>query len=221
MKRRQFIWAGIGIPLAGCTGSEETGPKDSDGDGMIDSRDYAPQDSEVQEKEDLNKNSNEGANTGEKDGETSTEMKTTSTIESSTAESPTTEPETEFPSHSGTHSISGGEDFWSLELDIPVDFEIQYTVTNRKSKKYDFDVFVFSSAEYDDYKAKAGGGRTNPDAINKASVENVKEAGKRTAVLSAGVYYFVVDNTDIGNAGDWGTEATRKVYVELFTNRIK
>lgn len=52
LRRRYLsVVASIGtVGLAGCSGS---GPTDSDGDGMIDSEDYAPQDSDVQEKSDV------------------------------------------------------------------------------------------------------------------------------------------------------------------------
>lgn len=199
MKRRQFLGAGSAVVFTGCTASRESETKDSDEDGMIDSKDYAPQDPAVQEKEDVNKGSDGGSDTGDNGGAGSGGA------------------DTEFPSHNGVHSISGGEDFWSMELDIPVEFVIEYTVTNQKESDYDFDVFVFDKGEFEDYRSKVGGGSTNPNAINKASVENVKERGERTATLSAGVYYFVVDNTDIGDAGDWGSEETRKVRVELAT----
>lgn len=196
MNRRQVIVSATAVTLAGCITGEDSEVSDSDGDGVVDSEDYAPQDPEVQEKEDMADGSNGASPSDGSSGDNE---------------------EADFPSHSGTHSISGGEDFWSMELDIPVKFEIDYTVTNQKEPKYDFDVFVFDKGEYQDYKSRVGGGATNPNAINKASVENVKEEGERTATLSAGVYYFVVDNTDIGDAGDWGAEDTRKVRVELST----
>ncbi len=55
MQRRRFLTAGgaLGITaLAGCSGSDDS-VQDSDGDGVIDSQDYAPNDPEVQEKADL------------------------------------------------------------------------------------------------------------------------------------------------------------------------
>ena len=54
MRRRMFLTIGgsAGIAsLAGC--SDENGVKDSDGDGLIDSQDYAPKDPDVQQKADL------------------------------------------------------------------------------------------------------------------------------------------------------------------------
>lgn len=54
MRRRRFLTIGgsAGIAsLAGC--SDDSGVKDSDGDGLIDSQDYAPKDPDVQQKADL------------------------------------------------------------------------------------------------------------------------------------------------------------------------
>lgn len=56
--RRQLLWA-VGLPLVGgITGCSElrefrNDTRDTDGDGVIDSEDYAPRDPEVQEKSDL------------------------------------------------------------------------------------------------------------------------------------------------------------------------
>jgi len=54
MKRRHFLTSSCALTtaIAGCTGSSND-IQDSDGDGVIDSEDYAPQDPEVQEKSDL------------------------------------------------------------------------------------------------------------------------------------------------------------------------
>lgn len=50
MERRRFISA-TGLSLfvlgAGCSGSDENTIQDSDGDGVIDSEDYAPNDPDV------------------------------------------------------------------------------------------------------------------------------------------------------------------------------
>jgi len=175
---------------------------------MVDSEDYAPNDPEVQEKQDVNGGSSNGDSGGAADTEAATSKPTTA---------PAAGSDIDFPSHSGTHSISGGKDFWSMKIDIPAEFLLEYTVENKKKEKFDFDAFVFDPAEYQDYRSKVGGGSTNPNAINKASVENVKDVGERSVTLAAGVYHFVVDNTDIGDAGDWGSEETRTVHVELTT----
>lgn len=53
MNRRRFICAaGVTLSLAGCLGSDDS-VQDSDGDGVIDNQDYAPNDPLVQDKSDL------------------------------------------------------------------------------------------------------------------------------------------------------------------------
>lgn len=63
MKRRQFLYStfsagGIGA-LAGCPGlNQGNNIEDTDGDGVIDSEDYAPRDPDVQERSDISSSSN-------------------------------------------------------------------------------------------------------------------------------------------------------------------
>ena len=59
-KRKVLRLCGVSVAcgLAGCSGvlggdDEENDTKDTDGDGVIDSEDYAPQDPDVQEKSDI------------------------------------------------------------------------------------------------------------------------------------------------------------------------
>lgn len=53
MGRREAITGAAAALLAGCSQISGSNVQDSDGDGMIDSEDYAPSDPEVQEKSDL------------------------------------------------------------------------------------------------------------------------------------------------------------------------
>ncbi|SDQ51650.1 hypothetical protein [Halopelagius longus] len=152
--------------------------------------------------------------------ETSTAEPTDAPTEEPTdtpTETQTPEPSSNYPSYSGTQTISGDDDYWSFELDISNDFVLEYTVTNQKSHDYDFDAFIFDRAEYKDYLNKVQGGDANPDAINDASVEGVQSSAQTEVGLYAGQYYFVVDNTDIGDAGDVGHEETRSVEIDLET----
>jgi len=236
VNRRQYAAqvAGLVALLAGCTGNEDDDISDSAGDGVIDSEDYAPNDPAVQEKSDFQPDSpqqTEQPTTTSTEEPTTREPTTTTTTATerpptptptTTTEIPTTTtlPNSAFPSHSGTHTITAGEDYWSTKISLPVKFELQYSVSNQRAKKYDFDVFVYSEQQYKNYKAKIGGDVLSlPDPISRASLQNVKEGGRRSTILSSGVYYFVIDNTDIGDAGDWGAEADRKVHVELTTKR--
>lgn len=123
----------------------------------------------------------------------------------------------DFPSYSGTVTISGDDDFWSFALDMANKFNLSYTVTNTKSDDFDFDVFVFSQQEYNNYVGTVQGNDSSPDAIDSASSEGIRESASKNVELEAGTYYFVVDNTDIGDAGDIGSEETREVQVELQT----
>ena len=54
MDRRRFLGSVAGaVTVAGCTGGDDTGAEDSDGDGVADAEDYAPKDPDVQAKSDL------------------------------------------------------------------------------------------------------------------------------------------------------------------------
>ncbi|WP_209452128.1 hypothetical protein [Halosimplex halophilum] len=69
MERRQFIGSATllgATVLSGCSdlGDSENGVQDSDGDGVIDSEDYAPNDPDVQEKSDLQSTSTPSASDG-------------------------------------------------------------------------------------------------------------------------------------------------------------
>lgn len=243
MKRRQVVAAGIVALSTGCLGLDSS---DADGDGVIDMEDYAPNDPDVQQKDDVDDGTPTLAERDQTasgtpsdeptptptDSPTATDSPTPTATDSPTATaSPTDSPTptasptatpgsgSGFPSHDGTHAISGRDDYWAMKLESAVDFVLEYTVTNRRTGRYDFDVFVFDSQGFEDYKAKVGGAFTDPTPIGRASVENVKTSGSRTARLPGGTYHFVVDNTDVGGAGDWGAEATRRVHVALSTRR--
>lgn len=110
MNRRRFLQAiTCTTPLvAGCTGSDESADKqieDSDGDGVIDSQDYAPNDPDVQEKSDLKSTTRATASTEQTVETTATTAKTTTettaatiaettATEATTAEATTTTAET-------------------------------------------------------------------------------------------------------------------------------
>lgn len=209
--RRYYLTAAIssaGI-VAGCIGVGNE--RDSDGDGVSDDQDYAPNDPQVQAKSDLEDGDTLQANPDDESNGGSDSNANTDT------ETATATQTFEFPSHEGEHRITGGDDYWFIELSIPRPFVLKYTVRNLESDERDFDVFVFDESEFEDYQTRVSGGLALPDAINKASSENVKERASRTVQLSQGTYYFVVDNTDIGDAGDFGGEDPRVVKVTLTT----
>lgn len=100
MNRRRLLLlatSGAGATLAGCSSeNDEPDIKDSDGDGVIDSEDYAPQDPEVQKKSDI---------------------KTTATITPTRTPSPTPSPTpTATPSPTplpSENQLSVASEYWS------------------------------------------------------------------------------------------------------------
>lgn len=237
MNRRSFLVAtsSLSIPMiAGCLGSGEgERVKDSDGDGVIDGEDYAPNDASVEEKSDVQ---SAGANQrGNSEGEqakretpdstpaetttTETTEETTTTATETTTEETTTE-KTDYPSHRGTYRITGDQDYWSWEFSVAERFDLAYAVRNERPSKYDFDALLFTPDEFEDYRTKVGGDDASPDSIDTASLEEVSTEGSRRVTLDAGTYHFVIDNTDISDAGDFGEEATRRVSVAIVTKEI-
>jgi len=95
LSRRNLLLAGAGMltASAGCTSDEDDGVQDSDGDGVIDSEDYAPRDPDVQSKEDV-----EGTPTPTRETATSTTTRTTT--RSTTQQTTTTVTTTESASES-------------------------------------------------------------------------------------------------------------------------
>lgn len=85
MNRRAYLCTiGLGLSgsTAGCTGDDESNVQDSDGDGVIDSDDYAPRDPEVSRKSDL---STPEATPSVTEPATETRSITATSIESSTS----------------------------------------------------------------------------------------------------------------------------------------
>jgi hypothetical protein len=130
----------------------------------------------------------------------------------------TVDPETvDFPSHTGTHTITNEDGYWSFTVDVPVTFRLSYTVENRRDTERDFDVFVFTAEEFQTYKTRVDGGGGNPSWIPGLAAQLVRDSASKQQTLSPGTYHVVVDNTDIGGATEFGPESTREVYVEIET----
>ncbi|MFB6074350.1 MAG: hypothetical protein ABEJ89_05005 [Haloarculaceae archaeon] len=199
--------------VAGCTSGEEGGDstiRDSDGDGVIDSEDYAPRDPEVQERSDVT-----GGN-GETDGGTATggegggtETATPTAIERR---------DLTYPSHSGTHTITARSNYWAWEFGVDAPFVLEYRVVNLRDENYDFDVLLYPPDRFAEYRAIATEQREGirPQYV-EGSAPGVRSGAEATVRFEAGTYYLVVDNTDLSDAGDWGTEDTRRVRVEART----
>jgi len=119
----------------------------------------------------------------------------------------------EFPNYSGDVSISGDGDYWSFKIQMDASFGLRYTVRNLKSEEYDFDVFVLRSNQYDNYLQEVRDSGPAIEEIEALSSQGVRSEAQKSGELDAGTYFFVVDNTDIGDAGDFGGESTREVTI--------
>jgi len=206
MRRRKFI-ATSTLLLAGC--SEQSGSdsdvQDSDGDGVIDTEDYAPNDADVQEKSDM---SDSGESSTQTDTPTDTPPDTPTDTPTAT-ETPAgfSYDKTEFVPGPGYYSVSFGRDS---------QFIINWTVTNQRSSEYDFDVVLMSESEFQTYVDYVNDESSHrPEYYADGSRMGVTDEATRTATLAAGDYRLVVDNSDYGDAGDVGDEASRKVRIQL------
>jgi hypothetical protein len=105
--RRRFLTAATGAVagLSGCSGGDSDDIEDSDGDGVIDSEDYAPSDPSVQEKSDLQQSATQAARTAD---QPVTARETPTATPSPTA-TPTPRPTPE-PGPDTSDSFSGGRE---------------------------------------------------------------------------------------------------------------
>lgn len=126
--------------------------------------------------------------------------------------------DSDFPRYSGTVAISGDDDYWSFKIQMESSFGLRYTVTNGKSDDDDFDVFVHSQEQYGNYLQEIRDTGPAIEEIEKLSSQGVRSEAQKSGELDAGTYFFVVDNTDIGDAGDFGGESPREVTIELETD---
>lgn len=121
MNRRNFVYASSTTftLLAGCSGlSDENDIRDSDGDGVIDSEDYAPQDSEVQEKSDIAGNGTITRTPDEQDAtETQTSASTPTPTPEPTATSTPTATPTPDPTATSTPTPTPTPDRNSIQVD--------------------------------------------------------------------------------------------------------
>lgn len=230
-RRATLVALGGAVSLAGCTSTDDDGDtQDSDGDGVPDQHDYAPDDPDVQSKSDLTGGSsgsdggsgNDAAgsdSSGEESNDSSTETATTESDESSGGEgSGASGDDISYPSHSGSHTITATDNYWAWEVSIPQRFVLEYTVTNLRDENYDFDVLLYDESRFREYRAIA---TEREDGIRPQYIDGSApgvEAGASGAIeLPSGTYYLVLDNTDLSDAGDWGTEDTRRVRLDVST----
>lgn len=234
-RRATLVALGGTVTLAGCTSSEGEGEsQDSDGDGVPDEHDYAPDDPDVQSKSDLtggsdgaeSGSSSDAAGEGDADDGTATEAASggsggdtsdSGTDSSASSDSGSTGDIT-YPSHSGSHTITATDNYWAWEVTMPGRFVLEYTVTNLRDENYDFDVLLYDESRFREYRAIATEREDGirPEYID-GSAPGVEAGASGRVELPEGTYYLVVDNTDLSDAGDWGTEDTRRVGVEIRT----
>jgi hypothetical protein len=224
-RRRRSLLAALGasLTLAGCTeesadeggnggnGGTRTGRVDSDGDGVPDESDYAPRDPDVQSENDVSSDGSDGS--GSESGTDSD-----SGGDDSGGDGGGDTGDFAYPSHSGRHTITARDNYWAWEFSVPERFALSYRVTNLRDENYDFDVLLYDPERFNEYRAIA---TEREDGIRPqyidGSAPGVTSGVSGTVDLPAGTYYLVVDNTDLSDAGDWGTEDTREVSVQAET----
>ena len=147
MERRNFL-KGLSVTaplMAGCIGSrsddgDDSDIKDSDGDGVIDSEDYAPKDSEVQEKSDLDFTATPTVGT-KTTTPTTTHPTTTTTTTTKTTTTTATPTTTEAPAN----TLEVTDEYWKANSYITEYSSEQVSVrvqTGIELNYPDFKVFV-------------------------------------------------------------------------------
>lgn len=223
-RRRRFLGglATIAAVTAGCVVEDDTDGteiQDSDGDGVIDSEDYAPNDPAVQRKSDVNATQ---SSPPQQPTETATETATETSTQTPTETPTTTPPENvSYPSHTGTHTITARDNFWAWEFSVPVEFVLDYEAINTRDETYDFDILLYTPEKFEEYRAIAAGVEDGirPQYL-EGSAPGVESGVRGTARLPAGTYYLVIDNTDLSDAGDWGAEDVRQVRLDANTRSV-
>jgi hypothetical protein len=232
MERRLFlkrtgISLGLGLAVAGCSGGDSSDDvQDSDGDGVIDSQDYAPNDPDVQSKSDVNSGStttetDEGVQVDDIDLDTETPTEE-DTIDLGDVDLGTETPTAalDYETSVRKQEFVPGPGYYQISFGFPGSFIVHWTVENMASSERDFDVFLMSSSEFEiylDYINERSSRR--PEVYNGGSAQGVTTSATRTATLEAGKYHLVIDNTDLGDAGDIGSEASREVRITLETKK--
>ena len=80
-------------------------------------------------------------------------------------------------------------------------------------------MFLFNVAEFENYDELIRGEDRDPEPISQGSAQGIEESATRTVTLEGAQYYLVVDNSDYGDAGDFGTEDTRRVTIAVETRK--
>lgn len=204
MERRGFLTtAGAGVLfLAGCTGSSESSDvKDTDGDGVIDSEDYAPRDPEVQAESDAVQTPTPEKDVGPADyfeRGTPTPEKQTIPPAILPSETPTPEKQTIPPDLFDTETIIDDRDtvnedkYLYYEFSLNEQKELQLKATVRSGPR--LDIMLMDRSEFEEYEA---GRRFRYDA--ELSLMDTIGGDSRSRVNPADLV-LVVDNTEAGEA---------------------
>lgn len=110
-----------------------------------------------------------------------------------------------------------GASFVSFPVSHSEPFVLDWTVRNERSPEYDFDVFLFTASEFQKYEDEVDGEWVDSSAIHRGSEQGITGRASESVRLDGGRYVLVVDNTDIGDAGDFGTESRRRVSMSIET----
>jgi len=219
LKRFGLSLSVVGVS-AGCLGQGDD-VQDSDGDGVIDSEDYAPNDPNVQEKADVASSSTATATDTPTTTPTATDTPTPRDTPTATDRPTATPTETpDFRTRHNTTEIVPGPGYYQVSFGFPGTFIVNWSVKNERSSEYDFDVFLMSEAEFQVYLEYINDESDHrPQVYSDGSAQGVTREAARTATLDSGDYHLVVDNTDLGDAGDIGSEAAREVQIQIETRR--
>jgi len=170
MNRREYLRGSVGLPLVGVAGclenSAESDVQDSDGDGVIDSQDYAPSDPDVQAKSDVQGDTGQGGdNTGDggqedssagaqaQDSETGTDPDTQSEPEQTVTDSNTQQLECS-QEVSDTVSVEAQE-AKIYDMDLPKGSRVRLTVKTEDGKEPVLTVTAPSGQDLIDGKSEA------------------------------------------------------------------
>jgi len=117
-----------------------------------------------------------------------------------------------------TTNVEGGL-YYAATAGFRESFILQWTVENELNASADFDVFLFSADEFGIYDDMIQGDSRRPRYFEEGTVQGIEESASRTVTLAGGDYVLVVDNSDYGDAGDFGKEDTRRVTVTIETRK--
>jgi len=221
MKRRSFVAVGVTF-LGGCSGMSGSGTpteevQDSDGDGVVDSEDYAPNDPDVQSESDLSTQTASPAPTStETASPTPTPTETASPTPTPTPVEITAAVGSEFEDSVTVPSFG----YYRVFFPMPVEFTLSYEVENLKDSRHSVDVLFRDREEFDAYDSYVKNhGVEEPEIYEGESTFEVTDSQFHITGLPAGEYAFVVDNTNYYSTGEAGNSAEREARISLQTQR--